>query len=184
MKSEKVLRFLVGEGMSKVSKTERGEIYKDHRVQLLLSKFVSGELSELTPVYDPKRGYRYPIAEKIVGEPATTDEFLSHLFDVGVLRRELYDKIIYCPKCGSANISVRYCCPYCKSFNVHKSSLIEHVKCGYMDVEENFRHGNDILCPKCNQKLEKSGVDYRQAGIWCTCNECNRSFDIPSTDHF
>ena len=48
--------------MSKVSKTERAEVYKDHRVQLLLSKFVSGEIRILTPIYDPKYGYRYPIA--------------------------------------------------------------------------------------------------------------------------
>jgi hypothetical protein len=170
--------------MSKVSKIKRAEVYKDHRVQLLLSKFVSGDLSKLTPVYDPKRGYRYPIAEKIVGEPAATEEFLSHLFDVGVLERELYDKIIYCPNCDSANVSVHYCCPHCKSFNIRKSALVEHVPCGYIDAEEKFRKEGKLACPKCGKELSKPDVDYRKAGIWCTCSDCDKSFDIPVPLHF
>ena len=170
--------------MPKISKTKRAEVYKDHRVQLLLSKFVSGELSKLTPVYDPKHGYRYPIAEKIVGEPATTDEFLNYLFDVGVLERELYDKIIYCPNCDSANVSAHYCCPHCKAFNIRKSALIEHVPCGYIDAEEQFRKKGKLVCPKCRKELSKPDVDYRKAGVWCTCNDCGKSFDIPVTFHF
>jgi len=100
--------------MSKTSKAERAKVYKDHRVQLFLSKFVSGELSELNPVYDPKYGYKYPVIEAIVGEARITEEFLRHLFEVGVLKRKLYDKIVYCPHCNSANVSVHYCCPHCK----------------------------------------------------------------------
>lgn len=167
-----------------ISKTKRAEIYKDHRVQLLLSKFVSGELSNLTPVYDPKRGYRYPVAEKIVGDPAATNGFLNHLFDVGILERELYDKIIYCPTCDKANVSTHYCCPHCKSFNIRKSALVEHVPCGYIDAEEKFLKKGNLECPKCGKKLSKPDVDYRKAGVWCTCNECGKSFDIPVTFHF
>lgn len=170
--------------MSMISKTKRAEIYKDHRVQLLLSKFVSGELSNLTPVYDPKRGYRYPVAEKIVGDPAATNGFLNHLFDVGILERELYDKIIYCPTCDKANVSTHYCCPHCKSFNIRKSALVEHVPCGYIDAEEKFLKKGNLECPKCGKKLSKPDVDYRKAGVWCTCNECGKSFDIPVTFHF
>jgi len=170
--------------MSKGSKTDKSEVYKDRRTQLLLSRFVSGELTELTPLYDPKHGYRYPIAEKIVGEPATTNEFLRTLSDAGVLNRELYDKTIYCPNCNSANASVHYCCPYCRSFNIRKSALVEHVPCGYIDVEEKFRKEGKLVCPKCRKELSKPDVDYRKAGVWCTCNDCSKSFDIPVPLHF
>jgi hypothetical protein len=68
----------------------------------------------------------------------------------------------YCPSCGSQNVSTRYCCPYCKSFNIQKGSLIEHVKCGYMDVEENFRKGEKLVCPKCHEELKKPDVDYKR----------------------
>jgi hypothetical protein len=171
--------------MQKTEKTERLELYKDRNTQAFLSKFLSGELSELEPVYDSKLGYRYPVVEAIIGNDASVVEaFLNKLYDAGILKRRLYDKIIYCPKCDSANVSIHYCCPYCKSFEILRSALIEHVKCGYMDVEEHFRKGNKLVCPKCHEELKKLDVDYRKAGTWCTCKDCSKSFDIPVSAHF
>ena len=170
--------------MPKTDKIKRAELYRDHNTQVFLSKFLSGEISELKPVYDPKLGYSYPIVETIIGDALDAEDFLIKLYEAGILERRLYDKIIYCPKCGSANVSVHYCCPYCKSFNIQKSSLIEHVKCGYMDVEGNFRKVNKLVCPKCHEEMKKPDVDYRKAGIWCTCKDCDKSFDIPVTAHF
>jgi len=170
--------------MLTTDRTKRLEIYKDRNTQVFLSKFLSDEISELEPAYDPKLGYRYPMVEAIVGDASRTETFLDRLYEAGVLERRLYDKIIYCPKCGSANISVHYCCSYCKSFNIQRSALIEHVKCGYMDVEENFRKGSRFVCPKCHEELRKLDVDYRKAGMWCTCKDCDKSFDIPVATHF
>jgi transcription elongation factor Elf1 len=170
--------------MQKTGKIERAELYKERNTQVLLSKFLSGEIDELEPIYDAKLGYHYPPIEAIAGDAANTEAFLNRLYEAGVLKRRLYDKIIYCPRCGSVNISIRYCCPYCKSFNIQKSSLIEHVKCGYMDVEENFHKTGKLICPKCHEELKKPDVDYRQAGIWCNCKDCSKSFDIPVPAHF
>ncbi len=170
--------------MQRKDKTERLELYKDRNTQVFLSKFLSGEISELEPVYDPKIGYHYPTVETVVGGAQEVEAFLNRLYEARILKRKLYDKNIYCPKCGSANISIRYCCPYCKSFNIQKSSLIEHVKCGYMDVEESFHKGDKLICPKCNEELKKIDADYRKAGIWCTCKDCAKSFDIPFSEHF
>jgi hypothetical protein len=170
--------------MMKMDKIERAEIYKDRDTQVFLSKFLSGEISELEPVYDPKLGYRYPPVETIIEDASKAEAFLNKLCEAQILERKLYDKIIYCPKCSSANISVRYCCPYCKSFDIQKSSLIEHVKCGYMDVEESFHKGDKFVCPKCHEELKKADVDYRKAGVWCTCKDCSKSFDIPNASHF
>ena len=169
--------------MLETNKMKRAELYRDHNTQVFLSKFLSGEISELKPAYDPKICYRYPIVETIIGD-STAEDFLNRLYEAGILERRLYDKIVYCPKCDSVNISVHYCCPYCKSFNIQKSSLIEHVKCGYMDVEGNFRKGNKLVCPKCHEELKKPDVDHRRAGIWCACKDCGKSFDIPTTAHF
>jgi len=170
--------------MLKSGKKELTDVYNERNTQVLVGKFLTGEISELEPVYDPKLGYRYPLVEAIVGGPTETEAFLNRLYDAGLLEQKLYDKIIYCPKCKSSNTSTRYCCPYCKSFNVQKSSLIEHVKCGYMDVEQNFQKEGKLVCPKCHDELKKLDVDYRRAGIWCTCKECSKSFDIPVTTHF
>ncbi len=170
--------------MSKASKDQRVKLYKDHNVQLLISKFVSGELSKLNPVYDPKYGYRYPVVDAIVSDPSSSDELLRSLFEAGVLKRELYDKIVYCPSCNTADVSIHYCCPHCKSFDVRKSALIEHIQCGYIDIEEKFRKNDKLVCPRCRKELSKPDVDYHKAGVWCTCNECGKSFDIPVPAHF
>jgi len=170
--------------MSKASKDQRVKLYKNHNVQLFVSKFVSGELSKLDPVYDPKYGYRYPVVDAIVGDPSSTDEFLHSLSEAGVLKKELYDKIVYCPSCDSANVSIHYCCPHCKSFDVRKSALIEHIQCGYIDTEEHFRKEGKLVCPRCRKELTKPDVDYHKAGVWCACNDCGKSFDIPVPAHF
>lgn len=170
--------------MLKKGKAERLQLYKDQNTQTFLNKFINGEISELEPIYDPKLGYHYPMVEAIVGDASEAEAFLNKLYEAGILKRRLYDKVIYCPKCGSPNISVRYCCPYCKSFDINRSALIEHVKCGYMDIEENFRKGNMLVCPKCHEELKKPDVDYRKAGVWCSCKDCGKSFDIPVTAHF
>ncbi|MEM1563342.1 MAG: hypothetical protein QW161_01545 [Candidatus Bathyarchaeia archaeon] len=170
--------------MLQTGKLERVKLYKDPDVQVFLSKFLSGEISELKPTFDPKLGYRYVEVEAILGDASKVESFLNRLYEAKVIERKLYDKILYCPSCGSQNVSTHYCCPYCKSFNIQKGSLVEHVKCGYMNVEENFRKGGKLVCPKCHEELKKPEVDYRKAGIWCTCKDCGKSFDIPVTRHF
>ncbi len=170
--------------MQKAEKKETVALYRNRNVQILLNKFLSGEIETLEPVYDPKTGYSYPVVEAIVGEASQVEPFLNKLHAAGILEKKLYDKIIFCPKCSSADLSIRYCCPFCKSFNIQKSSLIEHVKCGYMDLEENFLEGDNYVCPKCHETLKKIDVDYKKAGIWCTCEDCSKSFDIPVPAHF
>jgi hypothetical protein len=163
---------------------DRAELLRDKNTTALISRFLSGEIKWLEPVYDSKIGYTYPPVEAMVGDSVRAEDFLNKLYRADILERRLYDKVIHCATCGSANISVRYCCPYCKSFDIKKSSLIEHVKCGYMDVQQNFSKEDKLVCPKCGEELKKPDLDYRKAGVWCSCTECSKSFDIPVTAHF
>jgi len=156
----------------------------DRRVQALLNKFMSGSIDALMPIFDLKRGFVYPDVEEIIGESEDAEKFLAMLVEAGVLKRELYDKAVHCPKCGSMNVSVQYCCPFCLSYDIKRSSLIEHIRCGYIDIEEKFVSGVELICPKCRRKLTMEDVDYRRAGLWCTCNKCGRSFDMPTPKHF
>lgn len=169
--------------MAEGFKADRAKVYKDQRSQLVLSKFLSGEIERLDPVYDPKHGFRYPTVEAIIGDSASTERFLNNLYEIGILKRLSFDKLIYCPKCNSANVSTHYCCPYCKSFNVKKSALIEHIQCGYIDTEEHFRKEDTLICPRCHNELTKPDVNYRKAGVWCSCSECGKNFDIPVPSH-
>jgi hypothetical protein len=150
----------------------------------LLNKFLNGEITTLTPVFDSKTGYSYPQAEAVVGSAGNVEVLLNKLTQQKMLTRKLVDKALFCPQCGSASISFRYCCPFCKSFDIQKSNLIEHVKCGYLDVEEKFRKGGKLICPKCHEEIKHADVDYRKAGVWCVCQECQKSFDMPISQHY
>jgi hypothetical protein len=170
--------------MAKTSKVERTELYKDHLVQVFLSKFLIGEIEVLEPTFDSDHGYKYPLIEAILGDSTKAADFLERLSKAGILVKTLYDKDLFCPNCGSPKISIHYNCPHCKSFNVKKSSLIEHLKCGYIDIEDSYRKKDKLVCPRCGTQLEKPGEEYRKAGIWCSCNNCMKNFDIPEPGHF
>ncbi|PVX24474.1 MAG: hypothetical protein CW691_07535, partial [Candidatus Bathyarchaeum sp.] len=112
------------------------------------------------------------------------EEFLQELYEGGVLTRNLHDKLIHCPSCNSTKVTIHYTCPHCKSFDIKKSALIEHIKCGYIDTEDKFQKNSKLVCPKCKTELINSGMDYHKAGVWCNCNTCTKSFDIPVPEHF
>ncbi len=170
--------------MAQSGKNLSMSIYADSNVHTLLSKFVQGKLTTLEPVYSVSIGYRYPVVEEILGDPSRVKPFLTKLYEAGILERKTFDKTLSCPNCTSTSINFRYCCPFCKSFNIQKSALIEHVKCGYMDIESKFTKDGKLTCPKCNKELKQIDVDYRKAGVWCSCKDCNKSFDIPVAEHF
>ncbi len=169
--------------MQKASANEGVNLGKNPKVQLLISKFVSGNLETLKPTFDENHRFTYPIVDKIVGQ-ANTEMFLDELTKAGILKRKLHDKIIECPSCNSTKVSIHYTCPYCKSFDIKKSALIEHIKCGYIDIEDNFQTKENLVCPKCGTELVRPDLDYNKAGVWCSCNKCTKSFDIPVPDHF
>lgn len=170
--------------MAEKDKKPVTSIIGDYNVQALISKFVNGQITSLEPTYSPQTGYIYPLVEEILGDKTQVQPFLNKLTEMGILEKKIFDKVISCPKCQSKNVTFRYCCPFCKSFNIQKSSLIEHIKCGYMDLENKFQQNSVLVCPKCRQELKKIDGDYRKAGVWCACRECNKSFDIPVAEHF
>ena len=52
------------------------------------------------------------------------------------------------------------------SFNVRKSALIEHLRCGYIDTEDRLHEEGKLVCPKCKRELVSQDTDHRKAGIW------------------
>jgi hypothetical protein len=172
--------------VKKTRKKEKTKAKKESVSQRLLERIHEDNITKIEPVYDPEKGCNnsYPIVESVVGSDVKIEPLLEEIAESGVLVKELFDKTVLCPNCNSQYISTRYNCPYCNSFDIEKSSLIEHVKCGYMDVEQNFRKGKKLVCPKCNGILESENFDHKKAGVWCKCNNCNKNFDIPTPSHF
>ena len=80
------------------------ELFVDHSVQLLLGKFLSGELGAILPVLDRQLGYRYPNVEPFVERPREAEAFLKTLQKQGLMTSETVGFIAYCKFCGSCNV--------------------------------------------------------------------------------
>ncbi len=163
---------------------DRLSLYQDPSVQLLLSKFVKGEIVELVPTFDLDQTVRYAEVEEIVeGDPNAARQLVEKLWDVGVFKRKFQEKILICPSCLSPNVSNDYVCPNCNSVDIERKTLLEHTACGNVDSVDNFLVEGGLVCPKCNRELVEAGADYQKLGTWFQCGQCGKRSDIPTPIH-
>jgi len=167
-----------------VTSKDRLSLYQDPSVQLLLSKFVKGEIVELVPNFDLGQTVRYPEVEQVVeGDSNAAKQLVEKLWDVGIFKRKFHEKILVCPACLSANVSNDYVCPNCNSIDIERKTLLEHTACGNIDSVDNFLVEGGLLCPKCNRELVEAGADYQKLGAWFQCSQCGKRSDMPSPIH-
>lgn len=163
---------------------DRLALYQDPSVQLLLSKFVRGQLVELTPSFDLDQTVRYPEVEQVVdGDSNAAKQLVQKLWDVGIFKRKFHEKVLVCPSCLSPNVSNDYVCPNCNSIDIERKTLLEHTSCGNIDSVDNFLVEGGLLCPKCNKELVEAGADYQKLGAWFQCSQCGKRSDVPSPIH-
>jgi len=156
---------------------ERKEAYMERSTQnLLRSLLKAGKNEEILPIYDPTSGFIYetiePALEEVSHEKAI--EFLERLTRLDILKKSFYDTISACPHCNSTIITLHYYCPKCKSRNIVKTSLIEHIPCGLITEREKFYAGK---CPRCGERLTQD--QFRSMGRWYICRECSENFERP-----
>jgi len=155
---------------------------KNPQIFRLLERLLDGRINVIVPEYDleSEEGYSYPEIDAILETSSKeTIKILDELYKEGILKRKFYDKIFLCKECGSRKIKINPQCPICKSSNISKGRAIEHLECGYVDLEDNFRTERGLVCPKCNEKLRQIGVDYSRVGILYKCKDCKERFSEP-----
>jgi len=148
----------------------------------LLDRLLDGRVRRITPEYDlsAEDGISYPAVNAILETGSQkTIRILNSLHEQGILEREFYDKNYRCPKCGSFQIKLSPSCPNCRGFNLSRNNALEHLTCGHVDFEEEFRKGNRFACPKCRKELRQIGVDYLRVGILHQCRDCKETFHEP-----
>jgi predicted RNA-binding Zn-ribbon protein involved in translation (DUF1610 family) len=160
---------------------ERREAYIDPKTRSFLRKLLeSGEKEEIIPIYQLGAGFVYPITCEGMNDNGainTSRECLENLTKLGILNERFYDSAVACPNCQSTTITLHTRCPNCKSHNVEKTNLTEHIPCGYIDQKENYKNNQ---CPKCGEQLVDA--QYRSMGRWYVCQECKERFENPESD--
>ena len=178
--------------MTAITETVTGgpsqNIYANPEARKILEYLVWNAGTILSPTILPTDDIAYPQVETILGKDASPIEkqipLLKTMADANVLIVELVDKVPTCPTCGSNQVSTRYICPQCYTFDITKTFLFEHLKCGKVGSSDEFAKDEKIICPKCQTVLHDFGVEYRSVGAWYKCDRCNHSFNSPSHSHF
>jgi ssDNA-binding Zn-finger/Zn-ribbon topoisomerase 1 len=160
--------------------SERREAYVEPLTREFLRSLLElGEKCEILPSYRPGLGFLYRaegLPEK-EGNHRCSREFLDNLVKLDILQKSFCDSISTCPNCESVVITLHHRCPKCKSHHVVKTSLTEHIPCGYIDQRDQYK--GDV-CPKCGKSLAEG--EYRNMGRWYVCKECNERFEEPQFD--
>jgi len=161
------------------------EIYADPDVRKILQFLLRNITVVVSPQALPTDEVTYPQLQSVLGEHAAdANSTLGRMAAAGVLIETLADKVPACPECNSKQVSTRYLCSQCYSFDIDRSFLFEHLKCGKVASDDSFRKGNEYICPKCQTVLHNFGVEFRAIGAWYKCNRCNNSFNATIHSHF
>jgi predicted RNA-binding Zn-ribbon protein involved in translation (DUF1610 family) len=155
-------------------------MFRKDEVQKLLRAIMDGKIKSIEPDFNYESGVRYSIAEEIMGIHGKALELtLKELTEIDVLIPEVRGNVEVCPICGSHQSTVTLSCPTCGSPNLSKGVMIEHFGCGFLDLEEAFRRGEELVCPRCGKILRAIGIDYRKLGMLYKCDECQQRFPSP-----
>jgi len=140
-----------------------------------------GEDHEIVPTYSARNGYYYKIPDATDPKEfiILSDAVLKKLARLGILKKSFFDSAATCPSCESMLLTFHDRCPKCKSHNVQKASLTEHLLCGYINQRDNY---TDDICPQCGEKLVEG--QYRNMGRWYLCQNCGDRIENPENDLF
>jgi predicted RNA-binding Zn-ribbon protein involved in translation (DUF1610 family) len=164
----------------------RGEIpaaLRTPEIRSMLRAVKEGKITEFIPSFDREKGIFYPELEEIIPDPSICYSLLEELEKYGIVKKTFYDSVVVCPSCDSPKISVRFRCQSCESTNIDKGTMIEHIRCGNIDMHEKFVKGKKLVCPKCNEELRALNIDHRKPGILFKCNDCGNVMMEPKHEY-
>ena len=160
---------------------ERREAYIEPHTRDLLREILENSDKEvITPKYVHGEGFIYQTTNSASGisqGKVISKDLLENLTRLDILKETFYDSVSVCPNCESTTITLHNRCPKCKSHNVEKTSLTEHIPCGYINQRDKYI---DNRCPKCGEPLIEG--QYRNMGRWYVCQECGEKFENPESD--
>jgi CheY-like chemotaxis protein/Zn finger protein HypA/HybF involved in hydrogenase expression len=150
------------------------QLLENHNSQKILKYFVESDLP-IKQKIDCEVIYDWKSSDAIKDMNAT----LESLVKAGYIIKEPTELILTCPKCNSRNIRLHYLCQNCNNSDFNKGDILEHNKCGYSGLEDKFKDGDALVCPKCRKQLKLIGVDYFKVESAYTCAKCSHFFTTP-----
>ena len=159
--------------------TEDSSVFRKVNVQRVLKTIKDRKLDAIEPNISHDNGIEYPKLNEFTSDLNELLSLLSKLERQGILKSKVVGNVAVCPHCRSHKLLLQLCCPSCDSANLRKGAIVEHMECGYTDVEFRFRRGEELICPKCRKVSKAVGVDYRKLGPLYKCEDCGSIFPNP-----
>ena len=149
-----------------------------------LKEILDTRIEVIEPSLDPQMptGHFYPAVAKILGRTSMDRECLEKLAGLGLLGREVDNRVRLCPECDDSRLNYRETCPKCNSLNILQQEMVTHFPCSYSAPLQHFRRGGNLVCPKCDQTLRHIGVDYEKPSRLFTCLSCEFVFRDPAVE--
>ncbi len=151
------------------------EVLSSNCDRLLLLARLATRRTSLEAVYAPytKAAIAYPAA----GPLPAPETIAESLCEDGLLKRRFFDRLHSCPDCSSHRLSVREECSKCRSPRLTETRIIHHFICAHQSLEDEFRDGRSLVCPKCDRELIHFGIDYDRPGSVLRCDACEHVSD-------
>ncbi|RLE66073.1 MAG: hypothetical protein DRJ38_02675 [Thermoprotei archaeon] len=140
---------------------------------------LQNRIDKIEPVISPATGPIYPKIQPFLSKyRIDAMKLLRKAAKMGLLKRETYDRVITCPKCGSLKLIARLHCPRCESRNIESARILVHGLCGYAGIELDFKKEGEeeLVCPNCGHPI---GEDYQIIGELFSCLDCGHRFPVP-----
>jgi len=151
-------------------------VYTDDIGEKLIGRmFVSG--GSLKPRYDPAS--KEHVSYNTVLDFRSIEKEIKDLLAHGFVGGEFFDRFHFCDRCGSSHFNIREECNDCGSSQLKEEAYLHHFRCAYQGPESDFRHGDDLVCPKCRQELTHFSVDYDKPGTMMQCQSCAHATSEP-----
>jgi CheY-like chemotaxis protein len=164
---------------------ESSASWRSLNVIRLVNAMVSGQIFEMRPIIDVslRDSFAYPETDKILETTGKeTAAILDSLADEDILKKEPFEKMLLSPE-GSTQLVAVERCPKCESSNLEKGMQLEHLSCGNVGLDRDYKSVLRYVCPRCHKELRLAGTDYRNEGVRYRCMECGDLFQIPVTKY-
>lgn len=156
--------------VSKTNDQIRKTLCSEPEVQELLEELQRSQ-EPLRPAWSLKYGYRYPLAEEIMGKSTEdTNGLLTTMMSAGLIHGRICGNIITCPKCRSHQVLLHAYCPKCGLPTLESGIALEHFVCNHTAFIEAFSSSSGLVCPQC--KISLSPGTYRTLGKVFHCITC------------
>jgi hypothetical protein len=159
------------------NKAARQKIAGDPRTRELLRKLIT-ENKALDPEIGTDGLVHYLAAESALGSSGDAETWIEEMLASGTLKKTTYKELVTCPTHMRADPLIQLECLKCKARKMRKTTLVEHLYCGYIDSDSKFDKEGFLVCPHCKRAI-RSADELRSSGVWYECQNCLTKTSTP-----